>query len=137
MNIGYEFNYVLSCGCPYAAIAPRQVGGWVTCFPHGEVTVVSSLGGDVAQCCRRFPVSRPGAVCQDGAGCKKPHLRLRHHALSPTYPWSVEYVRGPNGRCRRETFNHTTVHGALASAYQLWFANDWARRVIGPPVRKS
>jgi len=57
----------------------------------------------------------------------KPHLRLHYTpAKSPgnrsgAFPWSVAYVRGPNRRARRETYQHDTAWGALASAVHLWF----------------
>lgn len=137
--IGYEFNYVLTCGCPYAAIAPRPQGGWVTCSRHGEVTVVKVLGSDVAECCRRHAVSRPGAVCMDGTGCKKPHLRLHYKATDSGRPtkfnWEVEYVRGPSKRVRRRSYWHDTSWGALVSAATLWFP-DWSMPFRRPPYRK-
>lgn len=138
--IGYEFNYVLSCGCPYAAIAPRPQGGWVTCFPHGEVTVVKVLGSDVAECCRRHAVSRPGAVCMDGAGCKKPHLRLHYRATQPdgsatAFQWEVEYIRGPSKRVRQMTYWTDSCWGALMGAATLWFP-EWCVPMVRAPYRK-
>lgn len=54
------------------------------------------------------------------ASWRKPHLRLRVNPGN-RYPWSVEYVRGPSQRARKETFNHQTSAGALQSAVTLWF----------------
>jgi len=60
----------------------------------------------------------------------KPHLRLHYTpAKSPgnrsgAFPWSVEYMRGPNTRARRETYQHDTAWGAMLSAEILWFPKN-------------
>jgi hypothetical protein len=64
---------------------------------------------------------------QPAFGSIKPHLRLHYTPAgkagnrSGSFPWSVEYLRGPSSRCRRETYQHNTAGGAVLSAGQLWF----------------
>lgn len=137
--------YTASCGhsSEYRGTVRIQVSDVFRCpLCHQVVTVVAlsaplagqrqgrmkSSPDDMSACCGRYPVSHPGAVCADGAGCKKPHLRLHYKATDggrPTkFNWEVEYVRGPSKRVRRRSYWHDTSWGALMGAVTLWFP-EW------------